>query len=115
MEFATKINFDKLADFEGGQQLHGYIPGHTLGVNHDGDRVAGKSGVTIATGFDIGQWSVSDLSFKLCLPMTLVRKYGRFCNKRKQAAIDELEKYGGLFVDKFEADETDLKFSAFIF
>jgi len=41
-ELATKINFDKLADFEGGQQLHGYIPGHTLGVIDDGDKVAGK-------------------------------------------------------------------------
>jgi hypothetical protein len=72
-ELATKINFDKLADFEGGQQLQGYIPGHTLGVKNDGDKVAGKSGVTIATGFDIGQWSISDLSQKLALSMALVR------------------------------------------
>jgi hypothetical protein len=111
-ELATKINFDKLADFEGGQQLQGYIPGHTIGVKHDGDKVAGKSGVTIATGFDIGQWSISDLSQRLSLSMAL-KKYERFCNKRKQAAIDELEKCGGLYVEKIEADETDMKIQRF--
>jgi ribosome-binding protein aMBF1 (putative translation factor) len=112
-ELATKINFDKLADFEGGQQLQGYIPDHTLGVKHDDDKVAGKSGVTIATGFDIGQWSISDLSQKLSLSMALVKKYERFCNKQKQAAIDELEKSGGLFVEKIEADETDMRIQRF--
>jgi len=93
--------------------LQGYIPGHTLGAKHDGDKVAGKSGVTIATGFDIGQWSISDLSNKLGLSMTLVKRYERFCNKRKQAAVDELEKSGGLSVEKTEADETDMKIQRF--
>jgi hypothetical protein len=41
------------------------------------------------------------------------KKYERFCNKRKQAAIDELEKSGGLFVEKIEADETDMKIQRF--
>src|ERR1700692_1787195 len=40
LELGTSINFDKLADFEGGQQLHGYIPGHTPGVKDDADKVA---------------------------------------------------------------------------
>lgn len=107
-ELGTNINFDKLADFEGGQSLKGYIPGHTLGVKDDVAKVAGKSGVTVATGFDIGQWTVSDLSQKLGLPDSLQKKYKRFCSKPKQLAIDELEKEG-LSVTKLEADQTDLR------
>lgn len=107
-ELGTAIDFDMLAVFEGGQQLHGYIPGHTLGAKHDGEKVACRSGVTIATGFDIGQWDVPDLQAKLGLQVALANKYQRFCNKRKQAAVDELEKRG-LLVEKFEADQTDMR------
>jgi hypothetical protein len=112
-ELGTNINFDKLADFEGGQKLHGYIPGHTLGVKDDGGKVEGRSGVTIATGFDIGQWSRSDLSAKLALSFALRHTYRRFCNKRRQAAVNELEKSGGLSVTKSQADETDMKVQRF--
>ncbi len=112
-ELNTKINFDKLADFEGGQLLTGYIPGHTVGKLFDVKKVAGQSGVTIGTGFDIGQWSISDLKLKLGLSLALQDKYKRFCKKKKQAAIDELEKNGALTVTKFEADESDMKVQRF--
>jgi len=111
-ELGTNINFDKLADFEGGQALQGYIPGHTVGVKDDADKVAGRSGVTIATGFDIGQWSVLDLSKTLGLSGALQEKYKRFCGKIKQLAIDELESKE-LSVTKPEADETDMKVQRF--
>ena len=111
-ELGTKINFDKLADFEGGQAQHGYIPGHILGVKDDGDKVAGRSGVTIATGFDIGQWSTLDLRKTFGLSAALQEKYKRFCGKIKQDAINELESKG-LSVSKPEADETDMKVQRF--
>jgi Bacterial toxin homologue of phage lysozyme, C-term len=111
-ELGTKVNFDKLADFEGGQAQVGYIPGHTIGVKNDADQVAGRSGVTIATGFDIGQWSELDLSKKLALSDNLRAKYKRFCNKPKQLAIDEIESKG-LTVTKAEADETDMRVQGF--
>lgn len=111
-ELKTNVDFDKLADFEGGQALTGYIPGHTVGVPDDADKVAGRSGVTIAAGFDIGQWSTLDLSKKLNLSAILRQKYKRFCNKPKQLAIDELESKG-LTVSKPEADETDMRMQDF--
>jgi hypothetical protein len=111
-ELGTRVNFDKLADYEGGQALLGYIPGHTAGNKNDGDKVAGISGVTIATGFDIGQWSVLDLSKKLDLPQALQDKYKRFCDKHQITAVNELEREG-LQVTKPEADETDMKVQRF--
>ncbi len=106
-ELGTKVNFKRLAVFEGGQHLDAYIP------RDDSGKVAGRSGVTIATGFDIGQFSISDIRTKLGLSLTLQEKYKRFCNKQKQRAIDELEGSGGLSVLKHEADETDLKVQKF--
>jgi hypothetical protein len=112
-ELGTNVNFDKLADFEGGQQLNAYIPGHTLGTKDDGGKVDGRSGVTIATGFDIGQWTTADLVNKLLLPAFLRKKYERYCNKIRQSAVDELEKSGGLSVAKSEADSTDMQVQRF--
>ncbi len=53
--FGTKIDFVFLAQWEGGQYLHGYVP-FSKGT------VAGGSGVTIATGFDIGQKSAGEIT-----------------------------------------------------
>ncbi len=111
-ELGTNVNFDKLADFEGGQSLVGYIPGHKAGSKDDADQVAGRSGVTIATGFDIGQWTTTDLNDKLKLPEALRQKYKRFCSKIKKSAIDELETKG-LTITKGEADQTDMRVQRF--
>lgn len=50
---ADNINWSFISTLEGGQQLDGYVP-MGGGSGH-------RSGVTIATGFDIGQYSLSQL------------------------------------------------------
>lgn len=107
-ELGTTVNFDKLADFEGGQMLHGYIPGHVHGHKHDGGHVGGRSGVTIATGFDLGQQSVDALNTTYGLSAALQAKYRPYCNKTKQDAVDVLEALP-LTISKAEADETDMR------
>lgn len=54
--FGTAVSFAFIAKLEGDQWLRGYIPIKRNGV------VAGQSGMTVASGFDIGQWSVAELS-----------------------------------------------------
>ncbi len=60
----TNVVFSALAEWEGAQRLHAYVP-----FMRDG-KVAGNSGVTIATGFDIGQKSTTELK-ALGLPAKL--------------------------------------------
>lgn len=48
------INWDFISAREGGSQLEGYLP-------MEGENVVGKSGMTIATGFDVGQMSEEEL------------------------------------------------------
>lgn len=50
---ADNINWRFISELEGGQQLRGYVP-MGGGTGH-------RSGVTIATGFDIGQYSQPQL------------------------------------------------------
>lgn len=47
-DLGTKVNFGDVSEFEGGQWRKPYIP-CSKGI------VAGRSGVTVATGFDVGQ------------------------------------------------------------
>lgn len=47
------VNFDFIAELEGGLILDGYVPGP------DGGDI--ESGVTIATGFDLGQFSANEI------------------------------------------------------
>jgi Bacterial toxin homologue of phage lysozyme, C-term len=53
--YGTQVNFTFLGAVEGGQRLYGYVP-------TSGGVVAQISGMTIATGFDIGQFSVREIS-----------------------------------------------------
>ena len=46
-----EIDYSFLSELEGGSKINGYLP--AVGVS--------KSGVTIATGFDLGQRNESDL------------------------------------------------------
>lgn len=62
-QLGTSVNFGALAQFEGGQWTRGYVP------------PAGRSGVTIGTGFDIGQWTRRDLRAKLGLPEELASRF----------------------------------------
>lgn len=65
----ARVNFTFLSHCEGGQWLRGYVP-----VKKTTGKVIGKSGMTIATGFDVGQWYASDLRNKLKLPEPVVGK-----------------------------------------
>lgn len=56
-----RIDYTFIADREGSLRLEGYVPAASVS----------KSGVTIATGFDLGQRNRSDL-LALLLPMSLV-------------------------------------------
>lgn len=72
-ECGTKVDFVFLAQWEGGQYLHGYIP-FAKGV------VAGNSGMTVATGFDIGQKSGRQLK-GLALSASLLDEIDDFAEK----------------------------------
>lgn len=55
-KFGTDVDFTFIAKLEGDQWLRGYIPIKRTGI------VAGRSGMTVASGFDVGQWSSAELS-----------------------------------------------------
>lgn len=85
------IDFNFIGEREGGQKLVGYIIKGEAGE---------KSGVTIATGFDIGQRNVNDLNG---LPRELIEKLAPFV---KGAEVSE-EKAKSLKISKQEADIID--------
>jgi hypothetical protein len=72
--YGTRVNFEFLAQWEGGQVLHGYVPCQN-GV------VAGRSGLSIATGFDIGQLSAKQLE-ALHFSTVLYDLFSPFVNHR---------------------------------
>lgn len=75
------VDFGFIKQLEG-FKLRGYVPmskGAPLG----------RSGVTIASGFDIGQRSVQDLK-NLGLPESLINRFRPYCNKTKWQAVEAL-------------------------
>jgi hypothetical protein len=74
----TKVNFGFISGLEGGPTCTGYVP----------DPKYSKSGVTIATGFDLGQRSVNDL--QTLLPQALVQKLAPYCGLTKHDAVTAL-------------------------
>lgn len=76
-----QIDYKFLSDLEGGCKTTGYVPVAALS----------KSGVTVATGFDLGQRNQSDLT-RLGLPMVLVIKLKPYLGKRGKDAVDLLKK-----------------------
>jgi hypothetical protein len=90
----TKIDLKFLDDQEGGQYLHGYVP------------ELGKSGVTIATGFDLGQHREYDLAVSYKLPPALLIKLMPYLGmKGEQANLFLIER--PLEISKQEADLID--------
>jgi hypothetical protein len=82
MQYGTDIDFNALSRFEGGQLLEGYVP-------QSNGRVLGRSGVTIATGFDIGQMHATQLD-QLGLPQDLAAKLRPYAGLIKGGAVDFL-------------------------
>lgn len=76
-----KIDYKFLNDREGGSKTIGYVP--AAGVS--------KSGVTIATGFDLGQRNEADLK-KLGLSLVLTNKLKPYLGKKSKDAQDALKK-----------------------
>ena len=74
------IDYKFLSDLEGGSKTNGYVP--AAGVS--------KSGVTIATGFDLGQRSEADLT-KLKLSVSLINKLKPYLGKKSQDATAALK------------------------
>lgn len=68
--FGTKVDFAFIASLEGDQWLRGYVP-------MKDNKVLGKSGMTVASGFDLGQWYPEDLD-KLGFPQGLMDKIKYF-------------------------------------
>lgn len=74
------IDYKFLSDLEGGSKTSGYVP--AAGVS--------KSGVTIATGFDLGQRSESDLT-TLGLNKILIKKLKPYLGKKSKTSVDYLK------------------------
>lgn len=76
-----KIDYVFLSKLEGGSVTVGYVPAAAVS----------SSGVTIATGFDLGQRSESDLKILGIVPH-LVAKFKPYMGKKRKAAEDALKK-----------------------
>lgn len=91
------IDWDFIHTLEGKAILKGYIP-----LNKDGT-VMGMSGVTIASGFDIGQLTEQSLkAFKFS--KSLENKLLPYTNKKKEVAHEFLKK-NPLSITQVECDE----------
>jgi GH24 family phage-related lysozyme (muramidase) len=89
-QFGTQMNFKALANFEGGSRRDGYVP--TL-----------SSGVTIDTGFDLGQHSPAEIG-SLGLPQPLVDKLTPYAGLKGSAAKEAM-KNNPLLVSDAEANQ----------
>jgi len=76
-----------LSDLEGGSQTSGYVPA----------AMKSKSGVTIATGFDLGQRNENDLK-SLKLDTALISKLKPYLGKKGKDAQDLIKKHRLLFL-----------------
>lgn len=90
-----KIDYKFLSDLEGGSKTNGYVP--ATGVS--------KSGVTIATGFDLGQRNQNDLK-KLKLDAALIEKLKPYLGLKAKLAQDYLKK-NPLLISKIQAQSID--------
>lgn len=90
----TTVNFGFISALEGGPALKGYVP----------DPKNSNSGVTIATGFDIGQRSLNEL-YNLFAP-ELAKKLAPYYGLKKQKAVAALQKTP-LRITAEQAEEID--------
>ncbi|WP_296298641.1 pesticin C-terminus-like muramidase [Rheinheimera sp.] len=75
------VDFGFISSLEGGPALCGYVP----------DPEQSNSGVTVATGFDLGCRSDSDLVALLPEHGELVDKLARYCGHKRSTAVTVLE------------------------
>ena len=89
------IDYDFISELEGGQKLNGYVPAPDTS----------QSGVTIATGFDLGARNEQDLR-NLGITGDLLTKLSPYLGKKKQEAVQALADKP-LTITKAEADQID--------
>jgi hypothetical protein len=81
------IDWDTIEQFEGGRQTKGYVP------------QSGKSGVTVSSGFDVGQRENLD-----GLPPEIQQKLQPFVGAKRGAAERKLSSLGGVELSTDEAN-----------
>ena len=91
----TSVDWEFISAREGGQRLEAYVP----------EPEVSQSGVTVATGVDLGQRSASDID-NLDIPDTLKAKLKPYAGVIKQAAKKLLAE-NPLEITKTEADALD--------
>ncbi len=94
---SDSIDWEFIASLEGKGVTTGYVP----------DASGSKSGVTIATGFDLGQRNESDLK-SLGISAALITKFKPYLGMKGVAAADFLKK-NPLTITDDEAKEIDKK------
>lgn len=93
-----QINLKTISEFEGGQALTAYVP-------MQNGKVLGNSGVTVATGIDLGQMSSGEI-MDLPLDFELRRKLQPYAELTKLDAVEFLFR-NPLQITKAEADALD--------
>jgi len=101
-----RIDLKQISKWEGGQQLVAYIPSQR-------GTVIGSSGVTVATGVDLGQMSEEEIN-ALDISDTLKEKLTPYARKTREHAQAALAK-NQLKITQEEADELDAVMSKKIF
>lgn len=94
-----QINFDFIKQNEGKAITKAYIP-----ENKDGS-ILGQSGVTIASGFDLGQQDITSISE---LSKDLQDKLIPYLGAKKDKAASKLKETGGLQLTDKEVNEIDM-------
>ncbi len=92
---SNNIDYDFISVLEGGQHLEGYVPAENQS----------KSGVTIATGFDLGARDEQDLK-KLGFTSTLIDKLKPYLGMKSTDAVN-LIRITPLLIKKIEAGVID--------
>ena len=95
----SNINWNFISEQEGRRRKKGYIPKNTEGV-------VDSSGVTIATGWDVGQMSREELS-RSGLSKSIINKMIDFAGKKGQDSLAALDKFGIPIIEDEEAVEID--------
>ncbi len=90
-----QVDFDFISDLEGGQQLNAYVPLPN----------GSKSGVTVATGIDLGQRGLEEIR-ALNIPDSLKEKLAPYAGLIKEKAVEFLA-MNPLILSKPEAEALD--------
>lgn len=105
-EYKTRVDFLAVSEFEGGQILRGYLPMDEKGI------VIGNSGITFATGFDVGQYNKKQIqSFKF--PHELEDKLLSFVGAKKGDAKNLLSLAQQTVITKAEANLIDFSIKGY--